>query len=191
LPLEWIRIGRSLGGDDVSFSSTMMNFWTKDNKLSESSIKEANDQMHGMHCRILDLEQRVREQTELMERRDQQFAARYNQMKHEKDAVIANMQLEMRKIEEKYGNLEKSIREKDVNLAYLLHRCSYLDEAASYAPLLDQLSNCLKNAFAAPPPKVQTVKPTRTTVGITDKPLVQPANPPPNGIITRSNTDDK
>lgn len=43
-------------------------------------------------------------------------------------------------------------------------RCSYLDEAASYVPLLDQLSQCLKSSLAAPPPKVQTVKPTRTTI---------------------------
>jgi len=41
----------------------------------------------------------------------------------------------------------------------LSFRCSFLDEAASYAPLLDQLSNCLKNACAAPPPKINTVKP--------------------------------
>lgn len=124
MPLEWVRIGRSFGGggDDVSTTATMMNFWSKENKLSESSIKEANDQMHGMHCRILDLEQRVREQSELMERRDQQFAARYNQMKREKDTEITNMQHEMRKNEEKCINLEKSIRERDVTIAYLLHR---------------------------------------------------------------------
>jgi hypothetical protein len=44
-----------------------------------------------------------------------------------------------------------------------LFRCSYLDEAASYAPLLDQLSSTLKNAFASTPPKVQSVKPLAST----------------------------
>ena len=48
-----------------------------------------------------------------------------------------------------------------------IYRCSYLDEAASYAPLLDQLSNCLKSAFASPPPKIQTVKPSIKPVSST------------------------
>ena len=48
-------------------------------------------------------------------------------------------------------------------------RCSYLDEAASYAPLLDQLSSTLKNAFASTPPKVQSVKPLASTTSLTNE----------------------
>jgi len=60
--------------------------------------------------------------------------------------------------------LEGMLKERDVQIAYLFHRCSYLDEAASYVPLLDQLSQCLKSSIAAPPPKVQTVKAIRNSV---------------------------
>ena len=56
------------------------------------------------------------------------------------------------------------LNERDVQIAFMLHRlacskcecycrCSFLDEAASYAPLLDQLSNTLKTAFTSVAPK--------------------------------------
>lgn len=122
MPLEWVRIGRLLNGNE-DHSKKMLNFWSKDSStLSQSTIKEANDQMHAMHCRIVDLEQRVREQSELLERRDHQHAARFEDMKRKKDLELTNMQRELTKMDEKCSHLEKAVRERDVNIAYLLHR---------------------------------------------------------------------
>uniref|UniRef100_A0A915JSU2 Uncharacterized protein n=1 Tax=Romanomermis culicivorax TaxID=13658 RepID=A0A915JSU2_ROMCU len=149
----------------------MLNFWAgrdagSTGSLSPTSIKEANEQVQYMHARILDLEQRIREQTELLARRDQQHTANFRRLEHEKNLALSALQFDLRRSEERCSNLEKIIKEKDMNMAFLLHRCSYLDEAASYAPVLEQLTLCLTNAFSAQPPKVNTVKPTTRMTAI-------------------------
>jgi len=123
----------------------------------------ATGHMKEMLRRIWDLEQRVNEQTELMNRRDSEHAARFKNMERQKDLEMAALQQDIVKMKERCRQLEGFLRERDVQIAYMFHRCSYLDEAASYVPLLDQLSQCLKSSLASPPPKIQPVKPTRTS----------------------------
>jgi hypothetical protein len=45
--------------------------------LTVTNIKSANEQLNRMHRRIGELEQRIREQAELMHRRDQEHAHMY------------------------------------------------------------------------------------------------------------------
>ena len=78
-------------------------------------------------------------------------------MKAHKEAEMAQVLFDLKKERQETQKLLAAVREREVQIAYLLSRCSYLDEAASYAPLLDQLSQCLKSAFQSPPPKIQTV----------------------------------
>lgn len=56
-----------------------------------ASIREANAQVGAMNSRIVALERRVEEQTELLERRGQEAAAHYRHMVARKDAEIARM----------------------------------------------------------------------------------------------------
>lgn len=107
--------------------------------------------------------------------------------------------------ETKCSRLEVTLKERDVQIAFLLHRyvrvissvrvrmnsvqcafcalmascftsmpvnrhlcrSSFLDEAASYAPLLDQLATTLKSASfsSTVQPKVQSVKPINAATG--------------------------
>ncbi len=87
-----------------------------------SSIKEANEQLQSMYTRIVDLEQRVREQCELLERREQEQSMRVRQLAAQKDSRIAELRAEVERGEQRLGRLEAVLKERDVQMAYLLHR---------------------------------------------------------------------
>ncbi|KRY50888.1 hypothetical protein T03_8049, partial [Trichinella britovi] len=141
----------------------MFSFFSSksDHQPSADSIREANQHMLALHVKINDLEQRIREQAELLERREIEHEIQYKQLQQRKENEISFHRKDMEKLEQRCKQLEATLHERDVQMAYLLHRCSFLDEAASYAPLIEQLVHCLKGSLAAPPPKVQTVKPTK------------------------------
>jgi len=103
----------------------------------------------------------VFEQTELLERREAEYRHQIALLQRDKDREIAQAKLDAQRAIKKQQEIEMSLREREMQIAYLLHRCSFLDQAASYAPLLENLAECLKAAFASPPPKVQPVKPTQ------------------------------
>ncbi|KFD69051.1 hypothetical protein M514_11563, partial [Trichuris suis] len=109
-----------------------------------------------------DLEQRVREQSELLDRRDIEHRDQLKRIRITQEAEKASYYRQYEKMEQRCQQLETLLREKDVQIAYLMHRCSFLDEAASYAPLIEQLAQCLKTSLAAPPPKVHPVRPTKS-----------------------------
>lgn len=105
----------------------MFNLWNSGNQPNSTSIKEANIQMQAMHCRIVDLEQRVREQMELLDRRENENGARFNQMKAHKEGEVHTVSLELRKAEQKCERLEGLLKERDVQIAFLLHRYNIED----------------------------------------------------------------
>jgi hypothetical protein len=86
----------------------------------------------------------------------------------DKDDTIRQLQRQVNDLQASMHKHDALLKDRDVQIAFMLHRsapwrihvsihvcrCSYLDEAASYAPLLDQLSNTLKHAFASTPPKL-------------------------------------
>jgi len=115
----------------------------------------ATGHMQTMVKRIWQLEQRLDEQAELMGIREEEHEARFQQMERQKESEIASLQQDLAEMEQRTRQLEGSLKERDDQIAYLLHRCSFLDEAASYAPLLDQLSQCLKGSLNVSPPKTQ------------------------------------
>ncbi|CDW54589.1 hypothetical protein TTRE_0000285901 [Trichuris trichiura] len=144
------------------FSFLSTNGAQSSSQPSPALIKEANEHVRMMHLRIQDLEQRVREQSELMDRRDLEHRDQLKRVRITQEAEKATYYRQYEKMEQRCQQLETLLREKDVQIAYLMHRCSYLDEAASYAPLIEQLAQCLKTSLAAPPPKVHPVRPTKS-----------------------------
>jgi len=127
-----------------------------------STIKEANVHIEALSNRCCDLELRIREQAELLDLREEEYQSRQRILKRSKDEEIAALKQEMAKMQQRCGHLESIVKERDCQIAFLMHRCSFLDEAASYVPLLDGLTNCLKGAYSiAPVAKVHSVKPTR------------------------------
>uniref|UniRef100_A0A5S6R246 RAB6-interacting golgin n=1 Tax=Trichuris muris TaxID=70415 RepID=A0A5S6R246_TRIMR len=145
------------------FSFLSTNGGQSSGQPSPSLIKEANEHVRMMHLRIQDLEQRIREQSELLDRRDIEQRDQLKRIRIAQEAEKATYYIQYEKLEHRCEQLETLLREKEVQIAYLMHRCSFLDEAASYVPLIDQLAQCLKMSLAAPPPKVHPVRPTKST----------------------------
>lgn len=146
----------------------------------------ATGHMKEMLRRIWDLEQRAEEQTDVMYQREMEQAVRFENMEKQKDSEITSLQREIAEMKQRCRHLEGSLKERDDQIAYLLHRCDFflenwrlenflknttlfplflntffrcklLDEAASYAPLLDQLSQVLKTSLVVSP-NAQTLK---------------------------------
>jgi len=89
---------------------------------SPTCIREANSQMQCMHSRIVELEQRIREQSELLTRREREYVAGMQRLERQKDGAIREVQNELMRQQERCATLENLLRERDVSVAYLLHR---------------------------------------------------------------------
>lgn len=104
----------------------MFNLWSTNgsngNVPPSSTIKEANEHMQAMLQRIWDLEQRVKEQAELMNRRDMENTVRFQNMERQKELDIAASHQDMVKMKERCRQLEGLLKERDVQIAYLFHR---------------------------------------------------------------------
>lgn len=87
-----------------------------------STIKEANDHIEALSNRCYDLNVRIREQAELLERREEEYQIKQRNLKKSKDEEIFALNQEMAKIQQRCVQLETTIRERDCQIAFLLHR---------------------------------------------------------------------
>uniref|UniRef100_A0A914W948 Uncharacterized protein n=1 Tax=Plectus sambesii TaxID=2011161 RepID=A0A914W948_9BILA len=100
----------------------MFTSWNNEGKLTEGSIRQANEHLLLVNQRVIELEQRILEQKELLDRREQEHVERLRALACKKDAEIKLLQQELTTARQQTARSEGIIKERDVQIAFLLHR---------------------------------------------------------------------
>lgn len=114
--------------------------------LSPVQIREANAHLAALHRRVADLEQKleeaektVREQAESLIRKDEQLRCATQEITENKDREISYLHEKLCQSEESIQNLQHVVKEKDLLISQLKHRCQLLDNICKSRPLLDSM----------------------------------------------------
>ncbi|UYV62315.1 hypothetical protein LAZ67_2000087 [Cordylochernes scorpioides] len=110
---------------------------------TQTSIKEANNHLQLLHNKVKELEKIVKEQAELLIKKDEVIQNQILEITNLKDHEIELQQINKFQ-EDKITKLEASLSEKDAQYEQLNQRVMLIDEITGFAPSLEKLLTSIK-----------------------------------------------
>ncbi|KAK0156059.1 Vimentin-type intermediate filament-associated coiled-coil protein [Merluccius polli] len=120
---------------------------------SSVQIREANAHLAALHRRVAELEARlraaegtVREQAESLIRKDEQVRAATREITETKDREITFLYKKLCKSEETIQHYQQTLKQRDLLVVQLQHRCHLLDSICESRPTLDSMLSLMAEA---------------------------------------------
>lgn len=118
---------------------------------STGAIKEANKHIEALSRRCLEMEERVKELSEILRQQNESHAEqlqvlplRMNNTMKQKDEEIQELKKKLDSSQDLIEKLVREVSERDSLVLHLRNKCRVLDEMAKHRGALEQILSCLE-----------------------------------------------